>query len=173
MSNIGSTTLPIFRDTSKFNGINWITWRSNIQIAADFKSVIEYLDGSILRPSIQSQQSPPAPFSIPPSSPSLVVLQISLTLLTPIETPWDSLNPTPSEWKVCNAWAMGLLIYNTTNCHKLHLAISPSNLWQFPVSMAPKSPWKDLLINTSHVSKRSIVAEILGRSTGNHYGTVY
>ena len=134
MSNIGSTALSIFRDTSKFNEMNWITWRSNIQIAADFKSIIEYLDESILRPSIQSQQSPPAPFSIPPSSPSLVVLQISLTLLTPIETPWDSLNPTPSEWKVCNAWAMGLLIYNTTNCHKLHLAISPSNLWQFPQS---------------------------------------
>ena len=41
------------------------------------------------------------------------------------------------------------------------------------VSRAPKSPWKDLLINTSHVSKQSIVAEILGRSTSNYYSTVY
>jgi len=38
-----------------------------------------------------------------------------MTSSTPIETPWDSLNPTPSEWKFRNAWAMGLLIYNTTD----------------------------------------------------------
>jgi len=115
MSNIGGTAPPIFGDTSKFNEMNWITWRSNIQIAADFKSVTGYLNGSILRPSLQPQQSPPAPSSIPSGSPSPVVLQMSLTSSTPIETPWDSFNSTSSEWKVCNAWAMGLLIYNTTD----------------------------------------------------------
>ena len=41
------------------------------------------------------------------------------------------------------------------------------------VSMATESPWKDLSINTSHVSKQSVLAEILGRSTGNHHGTIY
>ena len=41
------------------------------------------------------------------------------------------------------------------------------------VSMATESPWKDLLIDTSHVSKQSVMAKILGRSTGNHYGTIY
>jgi len=52
-----------------------------------------------------------------------------------------------------------------------HISInSPSIL---TVSMATKSPWKDLSIDTSHVSRRSIMAEILGRSTGNHHGTVY
>ena len=55
MSNIGSTALPIFRNASKFNEINWIIWRSNIQIAADFKSITEYLNGSIPRLSIQPQ----------------------------------------------------------------------------------------------------------------------
>jgi len=49
---------------------------------------------------------------------------MSLTLLTPIETPWNSLNPTPSEWKVCNAWAMGLLIYNTTDLLGLKININ-------------------------------------------------
>ena len=39
--------------------------------------------------------------------------------------------------------------------------------------MATESPWKDLSIDTSHVLKWSVLAEILGRSTGNHYGTVY
>jgi len=39
--------------------------------------------------------------------------------------------------------------------------------------MAPESPLKNLSINSSHISKQSIMAEILGRSTGNHHGTVY
>jgi len=41
------------------------------------------------------------------------------------------------------------------------------------VLMATESPWKDLSIDTSHISKQSVLAEILGKSTGNHYGTVY
>ena len=52
-----------------------------------------------------------------------------------------------------------------------HISInSPSIL---TVSMSTESPWKDLSIDTSHVSKWSIMAEILGRSTGNPHGTVY
>jgi len=39
--------------------------------------------------------------------------------------------------------------------------------------MAMESPWKDLSIDTSHTSKQLVLAEILGRSTGNHYGTIY
>jgi len=41
------------------------------------------------------------------------------------------------------------------------------------VLTAMESPWKDLLINTSHVLRQSILAEILGRSTGNYHGTIY
>jgi len=41
------------------------------------------------------------------------------------------------------------------------------------VSMATESPQKDLPINTSHTSKQSVLAEISGRSTGNHHGTIY
>jgi len=41
------------------------------------------------------------------------------------------------------------------------------------VSMATESPWKELSIDTSHILKQSVLAKILGRSTGNHYGTVY
>jgi len=51
--------------------------------------------------------------------------------------------------------------------------ISTNSLMILMVLMATESPWKDLSINTSHVSKRSVLAEILGRSTGNYYGTVY
>ena len=39
--------------------------------------------------------------------------------------------------------------------------------------MAMESPWKNLLIDTSHASKQSVLAKILGRLTGNHHGTVY
>ena len=38
---------------------------------------------------------------------------------------------------------------------------------------ASLKPLEDLSIDTSHASKQSIMAEILGRSTGNHHGTVY
>jgi len=41
------------------------------------------------------------------------------------------------------------------------------------VSTATESSQKNSLINASHVSRQSILAEILGRSTSNHHGTVY
>jgi len=52
-----------------------------------------------------------------------------------------------------------------------HISINYSTI--LTVSMDTESPWKDLLINTSHVSKQSVMAEILGRSTGNHHSTIY
>ena len=52
-----------------------------------------------------------------------------------------------------------------------HISINSQSI--LTVSMATESPWKDLSIGTSHVSRRSVTAEILGRSTGNHHGTVY
>ena len=52
-----------------------------------------------------------------------------------------------------------------------HISISSSTIPT--VLMVPKSPWKDLSIDTSQVLKRSVMAEILDRSTGNHHGTVY
>jgi len=52
-----------------------------------------------------------------------------------------------------------------------HISTNSSTI--LTVSMAMESPLKDLSIDTSHASKRSVLAEILGRSTGNHYGTVY
>ena len=52
-----------------------------------------------------------------------------------------------------------------------HISTNSSTI--LTVSIATKSPWKDLSINTSHVLRRSIKAKILGRSTGNHHSTVY
>jgi len=39
--------------------------------------------------------------------------------------------------------------------------------------MAIKSPYKDLSIDASHISRQSILAKILGRSIGDYYNTVY
>jgi len=36
-----------------------------------------------------------------------------------------------------------------------------------------RKPLKNLLINTSHISRQLILAKISGRSTGNYYGTIY
>jgi len=52
-----------------------------------------------------------------------------------------------------------------------HISINSSSI--LTVLMATESPWKDLSIGISHVSRRSIMAKILGRSTGNYHGTVY
>jgi len=52
-----------------------------------------------------------------------------------------------------------------------HISINSLTILTF--SMAIESPWENLLIDTSQVSKRSMIAEILGRSTGNYHGTIY
>jgi len=41
------------------------------------------------------------------------------------------------------------------------------------VSMAMESPQKDLSIDTSHVLRKLVLAEISGGSIDNHHGTVY
>ena len=52
-----------------------------------------------------------------------------------------------------------------------HISISSSMIPM--ILMVPESPWKYFSIDTSHISKRSVMAEILGRSTSNHHGTIY
>jgi len=52
-----------------------------------------------------------------------------------------------------------------------HIFINSSTI--LTVSMAMESPQKNLSIDASHVLRQSILAEILSRSTGNHYVTIY
>ena len=52
-----------------------------------------------------------------------------------------------------------------------HISINSSTILM--VSMVLESPYKDLLIDTSHVLRQSILDKILGRLTGNHHGTIY
>jgi len=66
------------------------------------------------------------------------------------------------------AWSLAILLSQTSFGH---ISINSSSI--LIVSMAMESPRKDLSIDTSHVLRQSIMAEILGRSTGNHHGTIY
>ena len=52
-----------------------------------------------------------------------------------------------------------------------YISINSSTI--LTVLTATEIPQKDLLIDASHVLRQSILAKILGRSTGNHHGTVY
>jgi len=51
--------------------------------------------------------------------------------------------------------------------------ISINSLTILTVSIATESPQKDLLVDASYISRQSIFAEILSRSTGNHHVTIY
>ena len=52
-----------------------------------------------------------------------------------------------------------------------HISINSSTILTALIAM--ESPQKDLSIDASHVSRQSVLAEILSRSTSNHYVTVY
>jgi len=87
-----SLTTSTFSETDKFDGTNWLSWRRLIHIAAMAKGAFGYLDSSITCPS-----TPPA------------------TIPSPAETSWNSNTPSLNEWKACNTWILGLLIFNTRN----------------------------------------------------------
>jgi len=55
----------------------------------------------------------------------------------------------------------------------LFIYISINSLIILTVLMAMESPQKYISINTSHVLRQLVFAEILGRSTDNYHGTVY
>ncbi|XP_006460990.1 hypothetical protein AGABI2DRAFT_69849, partial [Agaricus bisporus var. bisporus H97] len=111
-TNTGGNAPPIFADTAKFNGTNWVSWSGMIRIAAELRGVSGYLDGSIPNPATETTLA----INVIPPSPTD-------TTLLPTDTPWESTTPRAAEWKVRNAWTMGLLIYNTTDPVGLGISI--------------------------------------------------
>jgi len=51
--------------------------------------------------------------------------------------------------------------------------ISINSLMISMVLMVLESPWKDLPLDTSHVSRQSILAKLLSKSIDNYHGTTY
>ncbi|XP_006457163.1 hypothetical protein AGABI2DRAFT_181495 [Agaricus bisporus var. bisporus H97] len=118
-NNTGGSAPPIFADTAKFNGTNWVSWSGMIRIAAELRGVSGYLDGTVINPAtVNSAQTIPVITTTP--SPTTTT---ATTTSTPSETPWESTTPRTAEWKVRNAWTMGLLIYNTTDPIGLGISI--------------------------------------------------
>jgi len=70
--------------------------------------------------------------------------------------------------KPAKVYPLSLVVSQTSFGH-----ISINSLMILMVSKAIKSPQKDLFINASHISRQSILAKILSRSTSSHYVTIY
>jgi len=62
---------------------------------------------------------------------------------------------------------------NATKPYTSFSHISINSLTILTVIMAPRSPYKALFIDTSHISRQSIMTEISGKSVGIYHGTVY
>lgn len=118
MAGAGGSAPPFFADTEKFDGTNWVAWSGLIRIAAEVRGVYGYLEGTIPKPS----GTPAITITPPGASTSTTATTPKSTTTTTIQPPgktaWDSLNPSEAEWKVRNAWAKGLLIYNTKKSHR-------------------------------------------------------
>ncbi|KAF7762622.1 hypothetical protein Agabi119p4_9215 [Agaricus bisporus var. burnettii] len=140
MANTGGSAPPVFADLAKFNRSNWVIWSGLIKIAADLRGVYGYLDGSIANPSTITPN--PLTIAIPALPPVAATTPQTATQTeqitptqTPIETPWESITPSSTEWRVRNAWAMGLLIYNTNDPVGLGITIhsSAADAWKLYV----------------------------------------
>ena len=100
MATTTSNNPPIFTDENKFDGTNWIGWSNAITIAAHLCSACRYLEGTVNTPTVNI---------------NTIQTDVQDTPLPPEPTPWTSRTPSEDEWEICNAWTMGLLIYNIKN----------------------------------------------------------
>lgn len=124
MSNTGGGAPPIFADTDKFDGTNWVAWNGLIRIAAEVRGVFGYLEGTIPKPPgiptvivTPPSTAPATTTATTTTSSTSPTTSAATTQISPQQgdTPWDSLTPSEAEWKIRNAWAKGLLIFNTKN----------------------------------------------------------
>jgi len=99
---------PVFSEDKKFNRDNFYAFRTLVLTAVRAHRVIGYLDGTTQKPT-----ETPLSTSIPIESAGSTT---DSTTTTPrISTEWYSKTPSLEEWKVRDAWALGLLIFNTMN----------------------------------------------------------
>jgi hypothetical protein len=128
-----SNNFPTFAESAKFDSSNWVTWSGLIKITAELRGAFGYLDGSIKDPSATPPPpGTPSPQSIPlPSSPTITSTVVPPPP-TPVETPWESMTPSPAEWKTRNAWTLALLLFNTNNAVGLGINIhgSAADAWK-------------------------------------------
>src|ERR1700678_2182135 len=98
----GTTSLTILSDDQKFNGLNLLQWNTNMAQLLGAKGLLEYVDGSVLKPT-----ETPAP-ATPESTPAK---DVALAVPTPIYLSTLSLD----KWINRNRLARGHIILNCTN----------------------------------------------------------
>ncbi|KAG6848592.1 hypothetical protein H0H87_003673, partial [Tephrocybe sp. NHM501043] len=89
MSNPNLFLLPA---DEKFDGSNWIEFKTTIQNAAKGRGLLGYMEGTISRPS-------PAPDATP----------------APPTAYWGSLSPTVDEWLQRDSYAQSMITLNVVN----------------------------------------------------------
>jgi len=98
----GTTSLTILSDDQKFNGLNLLQWNTNMAQLLGAKGLLEYVDGSVLKP---TETQPPA------TSESTPTKDITPAAATPIYSSTPSLD----EWIYRDRLARGHIILNCTN----------------------------------------------------------
>jgi len=118
MSYTGPT--PTFAENNKFDGMNWASWQRLVCLAANQRGAMGYLEGSIKCP-VRARNT-----SVP-SKPSVAPAPVTVT-----ETPWSSTSPSIEEWTNCNAWTIGLLLFNTKDAVEWGINIdrTAAEAWQ-------------------------------------------
>jgi len=96
-----------------------------------------YLDGSIMKPGLTIQSPRIAPSKAPASTSTTPTPSPAPVDPTPLETSWDSPNPSAREWKHRNAWTKMLLLFNTKEPTGLGIDTSGSaaDAWKSDVAV--------------------------------------
>lgn len=94
----------------KFNGSNWVEWKSTIWAAAKQRGLLGYLTGDIARPS-------------PGPAPAEAVAALSAY--------WGSSSPTLDQWMQRDAFTQGLIVLNVKNPvgHGVHTEGTAAESW--------------------------------------------
>ena len=92
-----------------------MAWSRIIYVATQMKGVSRYLNRSIKDLSAPASITFLTLTSTTTNDTTSTKTSTTSVLLLSDEILWDSLNPSAIEWNIQNAWAKGLLSYNTKN----------------------------------------------------------
>ena len=109
-----------------------MAWSRIIYVATQMKGVSRYLDRSIKDLSAPASITFLTLTSTTTNDTTSTKTSTTSVLLLSDEILWDSLNPSAIEWNIQNAWAKGLLSYNTKNPIGLDINITSTavDAWQ-------------------------------------------
>ncbi|KAJ3566622.1 hypothetical protein NP233_g6884 [Leucocoprinus birnbaumii] len=164
--------------SDKFDGLNWVAWNRLIHIAAKVRGIYGYLNGSIKDPAVIPDVTSTTSTTGPPttaqttSTPQQSMVQLAFIPLPADNTPWDSPTPSPTEWKKCNAWVKGLLIFNTKNPIGLGIdtTSTATKAWELSITYSDNS---DFMAHIALLKTKWTYANALGADIkDNNFKTI-